>query len=38
MSLLTVQVMIDRNGKGGAAQVVHAFNVMNGFEESLGIA
>ncbi len=38
VSLLTVQVMIDRNGKGGAAQVVHAFNVMNGFEESLGIA
>jgi N-acetyl-gamma-glutamylphosphate reductase len=38
LSLLTVQVMIDRNGKGGAAQVIHAFNVMNGFEESLGIA
>ena len=37
VSLLTVQVMIDRNGKGGAAQAVHAFNVMNGFEESLGI-
>jgi N-acetyl-gamma-glutamylphosphate reductase len=29
--------MADRNGKCGAAQVVHAMNVMCGFEESLGI-
>lgn len=36
ISLLTVQVMADRNGKCGAAQVVHAMNVMAGFEESLG--
>ena len=36
-SLLTVQVMADRDGKCGAAQVVHAMNVMCGFEESLGI-
>lgn len=37
LSLLTVQVMADINGKCGAAQAVHAFNVMCGFEESLGI-
>jgi hypothetical protein len=37
-SLLTVQTMADRSGKCGAAQVVHAFNVMCGFEESLGIS
>lgn len=36
-SLLTIQVMADGNGKCGAAQVVHAFNVMCGFEESLGV-
>jgi hypothetical protein len=36
-SLLTVQIIADRDGKCGAAQVVHAFNVMCGFEESLGI-
>lgn len=36
-SLLTVRVIADRDGKGGAAQVVHAMNVMVGFEESLGI-
>jgi N-acetyl-gamma-glutamylphosphate reductase len=36
-SLLTVQVMADRDGKCGAAQIVHAFNVMCGFEESLGL-
>lgn len=35
-SLLTVQIMADRQGKCGAAQVVHAMNVMCGFEESLG--
>lgn len=35
--LLTVQVMADRDGKCGAAQLVHAMNVMAGFEESLGI-
>lgn len=37
-SLLTVRIVADRDGKGGAAQVVHAMNVMAGFEESLGIA
>lgn len=37
-ALLTVQTMADLNGKVGAGQVVHAFNVMSGFEESLGIA
>jgi hypothetical protein len=36
-SLLTIQVMADRDGKCGAAQVVHAMNIMCGFEESLGI-
>ena len=36
--LYTVQVMADRCGKAGAAQVVHVFNVMCGFEESLGLA
>lgn len=36
-SLLTVRVLADRDGKGGAAQVVHAMNVMAGFEESLGL-
>ena len=36
-SLLTVRVMADRDGKCGAAQVVHAFNVMCGYEESLGV-
>lgn len=35
--LLTVQVMADTDGKCGAAQLVHAMNVMAGFEESLGI-
>jgi len=37
-SLLTVRVLADRDGKCGAAQVVHAMNVMCGFEESLGIS
>lgn len=37
-SLLTVQTMASRQGKCGAAQIVHALNVMCGFEESLGIA
>lgn len=36
-SLLTVQTMADLDGKLGAAQIVHSFNIMNGFEESLGI-
>lgn len=36
-SLLTVRVIADRDGKGGAAQVVHAMNVMAGLEESLGL-
>ena len=37
ISLLTVRVLADADGKGGAAQVVHAMNVMAGFEESLGL-
>ncbi len=36
-SLLRVQVMADAAGKCGAAQIVHAMNVMAGFEESLGL-
>ena len=36
-SLLTVQTMADKDGKCGAAQVVHAMNVMAGFEETLGV-
>lgn len=36
-SLVTVRVLADRDGKCGAAQIVHAMNVMCGFEESLGI-
>jgi hypothetical protein len=36
-SLLTIRVIADRDGKAGAAQVVHAMNVMAGFEESLGL-
>lgn len=36
-SLLTIRVLADRDGKAGAAQVVHAMNVMSGFEESLGL-
>jgi len=36
-SLLTVQVMADKEGKCGACQVVHTLNVMAGFEECLGI-
>lgn len=35
--LLTVQVMADQDGKLGAAQVVHALNIMIGEEECLGI-
>ncbi len=37
-SLLTVQTMSDREGKVGSAQIVHAMNVMAGFEESLGVS
>lgn len=37
-SLLTVQTMSDRDGKVGSAQIVHAMNVMAGFEESLGVS
>lgn len=36
-NLLTIQVMADRQGKAGACQVVHALNIMLGYEESLGI-
>jgi N-acetyl-gamma-glutamylphosphate reductase len=36
-SLLTIQVMADAKGKCGAAQRVHAMNVMCGFEETLGL-
>ncbi len=37
MSILTISVLADREGKCGAAQQIHAMNVMCGFEESLGI-
>lgn len=36
-ALLTVQLMAARDGKIGAAQLVHAMNIMAGFEESLGL-
>ncbi len=36
-SLLTIKVMADRDGKCGAAQVMHAMNLMCGFEECSGI-
>lgn len=36
--LMRVQLMADREGKLGAAQAVHALNVMVGWEESLGLA
>jgi hypothetical protein len=38
LSLLAIQIMAGKDGKCGAAQIVHAMNVMCGFEESLGIA
>lgn len=34
-SLLTIMVLADIHGKCGQAQIVHALNVMAGFEESL---
>ncbi|MFZ4507186.1 MAG: hypothetical protein ACOYON_05750 [Fimbriimonas sp.] len=37
-TLLRIQVMAASEGKVGAGQMVHAMNVMAGFEESLGIA
>ncbi len=36
-SLLRVSVSANLHGKAGAAQVVHAMNVMAGLEESLGL-
>ncbi len=36
-SLLTIRVLASQDGKCGAAQGIHAMNVMCGFEESLGI-
>lgn len=36
-SLLTIRALADRKGKCGAAQAVHAMNIMCGFEEHLGI-
>jgi len=36
-SLLTMRVLADRSGKLGAGQIIHAMNVMCGFEESLGV-
>lgn len=36
-SLLTIQVMAAREGKAGAAQTIHAMNIMAGFEECLGL-
>jgi hypothetical protein len=37
-AILTIQTMADANGKCGDAQILHALNVMAGFEESAGIA
>ncbi|HEY3782492.1 MAG TPA: hypothetical protein VGL56_15525 [Fimbriimonadaceae bacterium] len=37
LSLLSIRVMAEAEGKCGPAQVVHAMNIMCGFEESLGI-
>jgi hypothetical protein len=37
-SLLTIQVLADEHGKCGRSQVIHAMNVMAGFEESLGVS
>lgn len=37
LGMLRIQVLADINGKCGAAQLVHMFNVMAGFEEDLGI-
>lgn len=37
-SILAIHAMADLNGKLGASQAIHAFNIMNGFEESLGLA
>ncbi len=37
-SLLTIQVMADKDGKCGAAQMLHAMNVMCGFEECEGLS
>lgn len=37
-SLLRILVMADFDGKMGADQVIHALNVMLGYEESLGLA
>lgn len=37
-ALVTVLVMADKNGKCGAGQIVHAMNVMCGFEECLGLS
>ena len=34
---LTVRAMADREGKCGAAQVVHAMNIMVGYEETAGL-
>lgn len=36
-SLLTIRLISDPAGKCGAAQVIHAMNIMCGFEETLGI-
>lgn len=36
-SSVRVQVIADVNGKAGAGQLVHLFNLMAGFEESLGL-
>lgn len=36
-ALVTVLVMADESGKCGAGQMIHAMNVMCGFEECLGL-
>lgn len=38
LAILTVRAMADRYGKCGPDRLIHAMNVMAGFEESLGIA
>jgi len=36
--LVTIRLLADSHGKCGESQIVHAMNVMCGFEESLGVS
>lgn len=38
LSLLTIRILASLDGKYGSGQLIHAMNVMAGFEESLGLA